>query len=654
MDRSIEPISDADSRYAPAPHHANHLSLEEVHRSVPIPTGHWWRRMFAFVGPAYMVSVGYMDPGNWATDIEGGARFGYSLIWILLMSNLMAVLLQTLSARLGLVTGRDLAQACRDSYNPFVRWVLFFLCEIAIAACDLAEVLGTAIGLNLLFGIPLIWAVCITGLDVFMLLAIQRLGIRKMEAFIVTLVLTIGICFIVEIFLSKPSISGIASGFIPTTHIFTNSDMLFIAIGILGATVMPHNLYLHSALVQSRRVARSEEGLKQACWFNFLDSTIALNAAFFVNAAILIVAAATFWTRGIEVSEIQQAHKMLDGLLGTKLAPAAFAIALICAGQSSTLTGTLAGQITMEGFLHFRMRPWLRRLITRSIAIIPAVIVISITGDEGTYKLLILSQVILSMQLPFAVVPLVKFTSSRRRMGKFASPASLAALAWIVASVIIALNGKLVFDAIKDGVASAPQHRWLILSLAVPFALALGALLIWMMFRSDDEMELPPAARADDVADRAAKLTRMIRKVGVAVEALPGDSPMLAEAITAARTHRAELILMHVVEGVGGQYHGPQADDIERRQDERYVDELTARLARDLKGEVAGVRAVLGYGDVQRELIRIAKSESLDLLILGGHGHRGLSDLLRGTTIDGVRHNLSIPVLAVRSSSESV
>jgi manganese transport protein len=654
MNRSFEPTSEADSRYAPSAHHANHLSLEEVHRSVPIPTGHWWRRLFAFVGPAYMVSVGYMDPGNWATDIEGGARFGYSLIWILLMSNLMAVLLQTLSARLGLVTGRDLAQACRDSYNPFVRWVLFFLCEIAIAACDLAEVLGTAIGLNLLFGIPLIWAVCITGLDVFMLLAIQRLGIRKMEAFIVTLVLTIGICFIIEIFLSKPSVSGIASGFIPTTQIFTNTDMLFIAIGILGATVMPHNLYLHSALVQSRRVARSEAGLKQACWFNFLDSAIALNAAFFVNAAILIVAAATFWTRGIEVSEIQQAHKMLDGLLGTKLAPAAFAIALICAGQSSTLTGTLAGQITMEGFLHFRMRPWLRRLITRSIAIIPAVIVISITGDEGTYKLLILSQVILSMQLPFAVVPLVKFTSSRRRMGKFVSPTSLAVVAWVVSSIIILLNGKLVFDAIKDGVASAPQYRWMILSLAVPIALALGVLLFWMMFRSDEELELPPAARADDVADRAAKLTRTIRKVGVAVEALPGDSPMLAEAITAARTHRAELILMHVVEGVGGQYHGPQADDIERRHDELYVDELTARLARDLKDEVAGVRAVLGYGDVQRELIRIAKTESLDLLILGGHGHRGLSDLLRGTTIDGVRHNLRIPVLAVRSSSDSM
>lgn len=628
----------------------SHLSLEDVHRSVHIPSGQWWRRLFAFAGPAYMVSVGYMDPGNWATDIEGGARFGYSLIWILLMSNMMAVLLQTLSARLGIVSGRDLAQACRDSYNPFVRWVLFILCEIAIAACDLAEVLGTAIGLNLLFGIPLIWAVCITGLDVFLLLAIQRLGIRKMEAFIITLVMTIGLCFIVELFLSKPSISGIASGFIPSTQIFTNSEMLFIAIGILGATVMPHNLYLHSALVQSRRVARTEEGIRQACKFNLIDSVVALNAAFFVNAAILIVAAATFWTRHLEVNEIQQAHSMLDSLLGTKLAPAAFAIALICAGQSSTVTGTLAGQITMEGFLHFRMRPWLRRLITRSIAIIPAVIVISITGDKGTYKLLILSQVILSMQLPFAVVPLVKFTSSRRRMGKFANPMLMAGTAWVVAAIIIALNGKLVYDQITEWADAAGAMRWAVIGGATPLALALGALLMWMTFRKDTEPQQIVVARADDVADEAANLSRKISKVGVAVEALASDSPMLAEAIAVAKTHRAELILMHIVEGVGGQYHGQQADDDERRHDEQYMVELTARLQRDLKDAVPAVRSVLGYGGVQRELIRIAKAENLDILILGGHGHRGLSDIIRGTTIDGVRHNLAIPVLAVRAS----
>lgn len=603
--------------------------------------------MFAFAGPAYMVSVGYMDPGNWATDIEGGARFGYRLIWILLMSNLMAVLLQTLSARLGLVTGRDLAQACRDSYNPFVRWVLFILCEVAIAACDLAEVLGTAIGLNLLLGVPLIWAVIVTALDVFLLLAIQRLGIRKMEAFIVTLVMTIGACFIIEIFLSKPSISGIASGFVPTR---LSGEMLVIAIGILGATVMPHNLYLHSALVQSRNVPRTPEGLRQACKYNFIDSAIALNAAFFVNAAILIVAAATFWTRHVEVTEIQQAHRMLDNLLGTKVAPAAFAIALICAGQSSTLTGTLAGQITMEGFLHFRMRPWLRRLITRSIAIIPAVVVISISGDEGTYKLLILSQVILSLQLPFAVVPLVRFTSSRAKMGNFASSKVIVTVAWLVATIIIALNGKLVYEKIGEWAAAAGEHGWVVYLTAIPTALALLALLIWMTFKPDEDRQVRIPASAGAVAADAANFTRKIQRVGVALEALPSDSQMLAEAITAARTHRAELVLMHIVEGVGGQYHGSNADDIERRQDEEYLSDLADRLRRDLADAVPAIRVALGYGDVQRELIRIAHAENLDLLVVGGHGHRGLADLIRGTTIDGVRHNLKIPVLAIRST----
>jgi manganese transport protein len=639
---------------------SDHLSLEDVHRSVQIPAGRW-RRLFAFAGPAYMVAVGYMDPGNWATDIEGGARFGYSLIWILLMSNLMAVLLQTLSARLGLVSGRDLAQACRDSYSPLVRWILFILCEIAIAACDLAEVLGTAIGLNLLFGIDLTYAVLITGLDVFLLLAIQRLGIRKMEAFIVMLVMTIGLCFIVEIFLSKPSITGIAHGFVPTTQIFTNSEMLFVAIGILGATVMPHNLYLHSALVQSRNVSRTTEGIKQAAKFNLIDSVIALNAAFFVNAAILIVAAATFASRGIEVTQIQQAHEMLDKLLGTKLAPVAFAVALICAGQSSTLTGTLAGQITMEGFLHFRMRPWLRRLITRSIAIVPAVLVILQYGDEGTYKLLILSQVILSLQLPFAVVPLVKFTSSRRKMGSFVTPRMLAMIAWLVAAIIIALNAKLVYDQIGEWSQAAGEMRGLVLGIAVPIALALGALLMWMIFRSEgDRPQIvgagaitgAGATRADSVADEAHGISRNIQRIGVALEAADSDAAMLSEAITAARTHRAELILMHIVEGVGGQYHGAQADDDERRHDEQYMHDLVQRLVRDLTPDAVQVRAVLGYGDVRREIIRIAQHEKLDLLILGGHGHRGLGDLIRGTTIDGVRHNLKIPVLAVRARPE--
>jgi manganese transport protein len=648
-------------------------SLEDVHGTVAIPhgDGRTWRRFFAFAGPAYLVSVGYMDPGNWATDLAGGAKFGYGLIWVLLMSNLMAVLLQTLSARLGIVTGRDLAQACRDSYSRPVSYVLFVLCEIAIAACDLAEVLGTAIGLNLLTaqlglfdgeGIPLIWAVVITGLDVFLLLAIQRFGIRKMEAFILVLVAMIGACFIVEIFLAKPEIGGIARGFIPSAEILRNKEMLYIAIGILGATVMPHNLYLHSALVQSRSVARTPEGMRQACRYNLVDSAIALNCAFFVNAAILIVSAAVFFRHNLQdVAEIQEAHRLLEGLLGTKLAPIAFALALICAGQSSTITGTLAGQITMEGFLHFRMRPWLRRLVTRALAIIPAVIMISISGEHGTTKLLVLSQVILSLQLPFAVVPLVKFTASKLRMGSFATPTVFAVIAWVVAAVIITLNGKLVVDQIRDWAEAAGKYAWLVYATAGPGAFALLGLLVWMTFRPEGRGEqrgfpvVPAvpvpltAVSADTVADAAHAIARRhIRRIGVALGAEAQDAPMLAEAVALARTHKAELLLMHVVEGVGGQYHGPRADDIERRADELYIKELAERLRKDLDGEVGGVETVLGYGDVRRELTRLATERGIDLLVMGGHGHLAVADFFRGTTIDAVRHRLKVPVLAVR------
>jgi len=652
-------------------------SLEEVHRSVDLSKVRGWRRFFAFAGPAYMVAVGYMDPGNWATDIEGGARFGYKLIWVLLMSNLMAVLLQTLSARLGLVTGRDLAQSCRDSYNPFVRWILFILCEIAIAACDLAEVLGTAIGLQLLTaqifgggGIPLVWAVLITGFDVFLLLAIQRLGIRKMEAFILTLVSIVGVCFIVEIFLSKPSPAGIASGFIPSR---LNGDMLFVAVGILGATVMPHNLYLHSALVQTRRVDRTPEGIKEACKYNFWDSAIALNCAFFVNAAILIVAAATFWTRGIAVGEIQEAHRLLDGLLGTKLAPTAFAIALIAAGQSSTLTGTLAGQITMEGFLRFRMRPWLRRLITRSLAIVPAVIVITLTGEGGTTALLVLSQVILSLQLSFAVVPLVKFTSSKVRMGHFASPVWLTVTAWVVAVIIMSLNGKLVAEKLMEWIslagpakwdghvvawfAAASALQWLVVSAALPTIGGLVVLLLWMTFRPERAVEVHELpVSADEVVDAAARVERPVRRVGVALEVARQDAGTLAEAVWVAAANNAELVLMHVVEGAGGQYHGAVTDDAEVRSDDEYLRQIAERLRADGAAKAPGtssvslVRTVLGFGDVTRELTRMVEQEQIDLLVVGGHGHRWIMDLWRGETINGVRHRLSIPVLAVRAA----
>jgi manganese transport protein len=626
-------------------------SLEDVHRSVLIPPSRWWRRLFAFAGPAYLVSVGYMDPGNWATDIEGGSRFGYRLIWVLLMSNAMAVLLQTLAARLGLVTGRDLAQACHDDYPRPVNYVLFGLCEIAIAACDLAEVLGSAIGLNLLFHLPVLWGVLITGFDVLLLLMIQKAGIRKLEAFILVLIATIGACFLIEIFLCKPSIHGIAGGFVPQ---MLSGPELYIAIGIIGATVMPHNLYLHSALVQSRNVTRSREAVREACRYNLVDSAVAMNCAFFVNAAILVVAAATFWTRHQEVTQIQQAHELLGNLLGSTIAPIAFALALICSGQSSTITGTLAGQITMEGFLHFRIKPWLRRLFTRAMAIIPAVIVIagSSKENEGIYQLLILSQVILSLQLSFAVIPLIRFTGSKRKMGPFVNPVWLSVLSWAVAGVILFLNVKLVSEQIGLWIESAGAWSWLVQGGVVPIALGLGGLLAWMIFRPERPAPAEPEVSAEAVARNAAQLQRRFRRIGVALEARATDSTMLAEAVALARSHRAELVLMHVVDGAGGIWYGDQTGVAESRDDETYLRTLTDRLRTELNPqEVPLVEAVLGYGDASVELVRIARENQLDLVVMGGHGHRGLLDLLYGQTISSVRHGLKIPVVAVREGT---
>jgi manganese transport protein len=629
-------------------------SLEEVHRSVQIPTV-WWRRMFAFAGPAYLVSVGYMDPGNWATDIEGGSRFGYRLIWVLLMSNMMAVLLQTLSARLGLVTGRDLAQACYDDYPRGVNYILFGLCEIAIAACDLAEVLGSAIGLKLLsqavfglFGsdrcIPLFWGVIITGFDVLVLLLIQKAGIRKLEAFILMLVATIGACFLIEIFLCKPNVGEIAAGFVPHS---LSSIELYVAIGIIGATVMPHNLYLHSALVQSRDVTRSREAVKQACRFNLIDSAVAMNAAFLVNAAILIVAAATFWPK--PVTNIEEAHSLLDLTLGYSIAPIAFALALLCSGQSSTITGTLAGQITMEGFLHFRVKPWLRRLITRSLAIIPAVCVIYWVGEEGVYNLLILSQVVLSLQLSFAIVPLVRFTSSKQKMGPFVNRPWVQLLAWITTAVIVALNVKLVYEQFSGWIEAAGDWRWLVIVVVVPISLGLLGLLMWMTFRWEKPAAKAPEVSADEVVAKAAELQRHFKRIGVALEATTSDSTMLAEAVGLARQHRAELVLMHVVDGVGGTWYGDQTGDAESRDDEAYLRALTQRLRSEVSpADVPVIDSVLGYGDASAELVDIARREKLDLVVMGGHGHRGLSDLLFGQTISGVRHGLEIPIIAVR------
>ena len=429
-------------------------SLAEVYRSVPITGSTWWRKILAFAGPGYLVAVGYMDPGNWATDLAGGSQFGYTLLSVILISNLMAVLLQGLASKLGIVSGRDLAQACRDHFSPRVNFGLWVLCEIAIAACDLAEVIGTAIALNLLFGIPLAWGVGITALDVLLVLYLQNKGFRVLEALVIALVATVGLCFLFELIVSRPELGGVLRGFVPSPTILRDPQMLYIAIGILGATVMPHNLYLHSSIVQTRKYDLSQEGKREAVRFAFVDSTIALSFALFINAEILIVAAATFHRSGnTQVAEIQDAYQLLSPLLGVGAASIVFALALLASGQNSTLTGTLAGQIVMEGFLNIRIRPWLRRLITRAIAIVPAAIVAILYGESGTAKLLVLSQVVLSLQLSFAVFPLVMFTSDREKMGEFANSTWVKVLAYLVAFVIAALNAWLLVKTFRQWLA---------------------------------------------------------------------------------------------------------------------------------------------------------------------------------------------------------
>ena len=433
---------------------AGEVSLPEVHRSIVVPTtASFWRKLLAFSGPGFLVAVGYMDPGNWATDLAGGAKFGYSLLAVVMISNFMAILLQHLCIKLGVTTGRDLAQACRDHYSTPTVWFLWILCEIAIAACDLAEVIGSAIALQLLFGLPLVWGCIVTALDVLAVLYLQNKGFRYIEALVITLIVTIGGCFAAELIFSQPSLVGVMFGFVPGPRIVTNQGMLYVSIGIIGATVMPHNLYLHSSIVQTRKFERTPEGKREAIKFATIDSTAALMFALFINAAILILSAATFhWSGHQDIAEIQDAFKLLSPLLGVGAASALFAVALLASGQNSTLTGTLAGQIVMEGFLNIRIRPWLRRLITRALAIVPAVLVIGILGESKTTQLLVASQVVLSMQLGFAVWPLMRFTDEKAKMGQFANRLWLKILGWTTAAIIIVLNVKLLFDTFMPAV----------------------------------------------------------------------------------------------------------------------------------------------------------------------------------------------------------
>jgi manganese transport protein len=637
-------------------------SLEDVHGSVRVGYPGFAKRLFAFLGPAYLISVGYMDPGNWATDIEGGARFGYELVWVLLMSNAMAVLLQTLSARLGIVSHRDLAQACGESYSRPLSITLWILCEIAVAACDLAEVIGTVIGLNLLFGIAPLVGLVITAFDTLLFLAIQRLGIRKTEAFIVMLVGTIGVCFLVELALARPEWQAVLGGFAPYLQssppfVFSSPQALYIAIGILGATVMPHNLYLHSALVQTRRIPESTEGYRQACRYNLIDSVVALNLAFFVNAAILITAAATFfrnpemWAAHGEI-QLQDAHELLHRVLGTKIAPIAFAVVLLAAGQSSTMTGTLAGQVVMEGFVNLRMRPWTRRLVTRLLAIVPAVITVWFFGAAQMTNLLVLSQVILSLQLPFAVVPLLHFTSERARMGEFTNPRWVQVLGWIATAIIIGLNAALLASSINQWISSAGSWGIWIEIAVVPAAIAVSLLLAWLIVRPwlirHDVAPTAESAGRTTARDVAARISEPVyRRIGVALDHSPSDNVALEHAAALARLHGSELILIHVVEGVGGQLHGSESRDQERQGDQAYLEQL----ARALRQSGAAARGVLRFGNPARELSRAVADEGLDLLVLGSHGHGKIGDWLFGETAGTVRHAVHIPVLAVREAN---
>jgi manganese transport protein len=619
------------------------VSLSEVHESVDTTRPHRsiWRRIFAFFGPAYLVSVGYMDPGNWATDLAGGSQFGYTLLWVLLMSNLMALLLQSLSSRLGIVRRRDLAQANRETYPRPVNFALYILAEIAIAATDLAEVLGMAIGIQLLTDLPLIWGVLLTVLDTFLLLLLQRLGMRKMEAFIICLVFIIGASFLIEIILAKPDLAEVAGGLVP--HI-PNQTALFIAIGIIGATVMPHNLYLHSALVQTRKIKRDKPGIKKALRLNFIDSAIALNLAFFVNAAILVLAATVFYKTGLtDVAEIKDAHHLLDKMLGTKLAPVLFAVALIAAGQSSTVTGTLAGQIVMEGYLRLRINPWVRRLMTRLIAIIPAVIVILINGEDNIDNLLILSQVILSLQLGFAIIPLIHFVSDKKTMGSFAIKPIVQAIAWLITAILVYLNLNMVIGQAADYFNQPGSSMlWkivIIFSGLVFVALLIIAIIYPLMKRNWQRMQvqLHPEAAALHSLNIPSYST-----IAVALDFSDKDQKLLAHALGQGDKNTT-YVLMHVVESVPARIYEQDSDDLETQKDKEHLQ----FYAQQLKERGFNTEAIIGFGNRAKEIVRMVNTANADMLVIGAHGHTGLKDFIYGETINAVRHELKVPVLVV-------
>jgi manganese transport protein len=620
-------------------HSNQESSLSEVNQSVDT-TGkkRGWRKMLSFLGPAYLISVGYMDPGNWATDLAGGSKFGYSLIWVLLMSNLMALLLQGLSARLGIVRGRDLAQANREAYPRMVNLALYLLAEIAIAACDLAEVLGMSIGIQLLTGLPLIWGVSITVLDTFLLLYLQKMGMRKMEAFIISLVAIVAISFLIEIIFAAPVFGEIVQGFIPSS---LSDEALYIGIGIIGATVMPHNLYLHSALVQTRKIDRSNAGIKQALKFNRIDTTIALNLAFFVNAAILILAATVFFKTGnSQVAEIKEAHRLLPNFLGD-LAPKLFAIALIAAGQSSTITGTLAGQIIMEGYLNLRINPWVRRLLTRLLAIVPALIVIIIYGEEKVNSLLVLSQVVLSLQLGFAIIPLIHFVSDKKTMGDFVIKPITKITAWLIAAILIFLNLKMLINEAASAWVDVTVFSKIGLVILGIISLALlFYTLLFPLFKTapkTSSIEMHP-----DIEEINQLVIPEFKVIAIALDFSEKDQKLIAFAIGQGKEN-TRYILVHVVESASAKLLGTDSDDYETRKDKERMDWYVNQLQQ--LGYAA--EGHLGFRNRAKEIVRIVKELNADMLIAGAHGHTGLKDFIYGETVNTVRHELKIPVLIV-------
>ncbi|MDN5284779.1 MAG: mntH [Mucilaginibacter sp.] len=620
----------------------NNQSLGNVHSSVTTENKTGWRKIMAFLGPAYLVSVGYMDPGNWATDIAGGSAFGYRLIWILFASNLIALLLQSLSARLGIVRGLDLAQASKNAYPRFVNFWLYILAQIAIIACDLAEIIGMAIGLKLLFHLPLIWGVSLTITDTILMLYLMNKGMRKLEGFIISMIFIVGLSFLIEMFIVQPDVVEIAKGFAPGN---LTGEALYIAIGIIGATVMPHNLYLHSSLVQTRQITRTDAGIKSAIRFNLFDTVIALNLAFLVNAAILILAATAFFKNGyFKVAEIQDAYKLLEHIFG-RTAPVLFAIALIASGQSSTITGTLAGQIIMEGHINLRIEPWLRRLLTRVLAIVPAVFTIIYFGEDALGSLIILSQVVLSLQLGFAVIPLIHFTSDKKRMGNFSISLKVKILAWACAIIIVALNAKLVYEQIIAWTKEFPSSAFWIYAIVVPIVICIALLLLYvfvrpMLYKHKDQ----PAYVPHGIAGAITELDAIIYKhIAVTIDFSKNDNDCLRHAIMQGGK-RASYTLIHVVETAGARYYGKQVMDSETQSDADNLNKYVAAL------ENLGYKAQaqIGYGIPATAIAKIVNEENIDFIVMGSHGHKALKDLIFGTTVNSVRHKVNVPVLVVK------